>query len=271
MYRAIYAGKKEAIRNPSSSKTHYFTIMLRMISNWIRELQPVAVQIYWDAPRATLWRRKIFTRYKDRDYGNYIADISQELVIVERTARECFKYLNVHQFKRARMEADDLIYAAAKHQCNYPIIIASTDADMTQIPFYFNCAAVYDTESNQLLPRPSISPVLIKALMGDNSDRIPGYHKVGPVTATKLAQSPTELHKFLLSKGNSTFIRNLLLIDLAICPYLLHNVIYISKVLGTPPVFDRAALIAADHKYKIIGMMRDYANLIGSFKSLGIK
>jgi len=272
MYRAIYAGKQEENRMAAAGRArphrHYFTIMLKLISGWITDYNPGQVQIFWDAPRQTVWRRKIYSGYKDRDNKRFIADISQDLYEVETIAREMFEVMNVYQFRRQKMEADDLIYAACKQQCHRPMVICSTDADMLQIPWSMSCVRVYHPEKRQEVTPPQHSPVQIKALMGDVSDRIAGYSGIGPKKAAKLLESPTVLHEFLQQQGRHVYIRNLLLVDLSLCPDLLANQLYVGKVLAKRPVFNRSRLLELANSHKVAGLQAEFNELVGPFQAL---
>jgi 5'-3' exonuclease len=53
LYRAIYAN----LANKSRGK-HHFVVMMRFMRQLL-ELDPSAVMIFWDAPKNTLWRKKL--------------------------------------------------------------------------------------------------------------------------------------------------------------------------------------------------------------------
>lgn len=276
MYRAVHAGRREDERNKAIKegggrprhRPHNFVIMLRLISGWVAKYKPSKVQVFWDTPRASVWRKKIFEGYKDRDSSNFVVDVKDELIETEKVAREFFNHMNVYQFSKHKMEADDLIFAACKIQCRCPIVIASTDADMLQIPYLIHTVKVYNPEKNIEIDTPEHSPTIVKSLMGDKSDMIPGYFKVGIKTAQKLTEDPQLLREFLDKNGSKTYFKNMLLVDLSLCPYLMHNLVYVQKVLAQKPKFDRAALLEMQKSMRISGLMSESSELFSPFRAL---
>ena len=135
LYRAVYAGKHDTRHEV---KYHNFVILLRQIVSWIRRYNPDSVHVFWDAPRKSVWRRKALKTYKDRSKNQYLDDIGEDLAITTKIAGEFFKVMNVRQYSKKEMEADDLIYAAASVMHPSPTVVVSTDSDMVQIPFTFS-------------------------------------------------------------------------------------------------------------------------------------
>jgi 5'-3' exonuclease len=109
-------------------------------------------------------------------------------------------------------------------------------------------------------------PVIQKALCGDISDRINGYEGIGPVKSTAMAKSSKDRAAFLERTGIQLFVRNMLLIDLSLCPGLLKNQLYVQRVLDTTPVFDKNELFDLARKYKVNGFVTEYNNLAAKFK-----
>ena len=268
MYRAIHASKREDRRN--GGRRAPFVIMLRMIASLVTRYQPGMVQIFWDAPRKEVWRRAILETYKNRpdDHGGGDRDISTTLISTQDIARQAFEHLNVYQFYLDRQEADDLIYAACKLQGHRPMVIVSSDSDMQQIPYSMDSVRIYNHDKGKEMPRPTVSPVLIKALVGDISDCIEGYHGTGPVNAGKMAASATVLQEYLAIKGDSTLRRNLALIDMSLNPYTLKNIMYVGKVLATKPSFNKEKLMSLERSLRISGLSLEYGEIITPFKHL---
>lgn len=265
LYRAIYGTKND---HRYEVKYHYFIIFLRQIASWVRRYDPVSVHIYWDAPRETVWRRKLLPTYKDRDDNKYVEDISKELASTTAVAKAFLSKMKCRQYDRKRMEADDLIYATVSVLHPLPSIIVSTDSDMTQIPYRFSSAKVFHPQKQEELEIPDFDPALQKALTGDKADSVDGYFGIGPKKSGNLLAEPAALEDFLKLKGRRTFGLNLALIDLGLCPYLLGNKLYVMRRLAEDIEFSKGDIDMLTKKHKVNGMMQEYANLVPPFKKL---
>jgi 5'-3' exonuclease len=265
LYRAIYASKADTRHQV---RYHYFTILLRQIVGWINQVQPSSVHIFWDTPRNKVWRRSALATYKDRSASTYVEDISEELKSTTDIATEFFKVMNVRQYLSKGMEADDMIYAATTVMHPYPSIIVSTDSDMIQIPFSYDSSRVYNPTKKAFTEIPDVSPVWQKALCGDKADHINGYHGIGPKKSEKLLESHEDLRKFLKDKGPAIFYRNLLLIDLSLCPRLLKNQVTVQRRLSEQTCYDKAEINRLILKHKVQGLMQEFANLVQPFKNM---
>lgn len=265
LYRAIFAVKADK-RN--YVKYHYFTVFLRQITSWMNKYRPSSVHIFWDAPRNTIWRKKIYETYKDRTGSSYVEDISEDLRKTTAIAKAFFNHMGVRQYSKKEMEADDLIYAAVTMIHPSKTIIVSTDSDMIQIPYTFHSCCVYNPFKNEEVCLPDINPVIQKAIVGDKSDSIIGYYGIGPKKSATLISESGKLEEFFNANGRSTFVRNMLLIDLSLNPKLLHNKLYCQKQLQTAICFNDAEIKKLINKYKINGMLQEYADLVPPFKRL---
>lgn len=265
LYRAIYAVRSDVYKK---NKPHYMAVFLRQIANWIQIIKPTSVHIFWDAPRATIWRRQILSTYKDRTDNQYVEELSVALRDTTDIAKEMFKYLNVRQYDKPKMEADDLIYAATVVCHPKPSVIVSSDSDMTQIPYYYSSSSIYHPSDATMLDRVTVNPVLMKSIVGDSSDCIKGYYGIGPVKGKILVESLTELQSFLVAKGDDVFYRNMLLIDLQACPWLVANRKYVTKIMASPVEFDTKKLQAIVLKHKLAGFMTGFNSLVMPFKDL---
>lgn len=265
LYRAIYAVRAD---RQHEVKYHYLVVLLRQFTNWMRTHNPSSVHVFWDAPRDTVWRRAALKTYKDRSTNQYVEDISQDLATTTAAAMELFAVLNVRQYLRKQMEADDLIYAAATILHPNKSIIISTDSDLLQIPFIFNSASVFDPKKMEFAEIPTHHPALMKSIVGDKADSIEGYHGIGPKKGIMLLENPQHLQEFLDMKGRDRYHRNLLLTDLSLCPRLLANKLYIQRIMAEPVTFDKSKISELVRKYKILGLDSEYANLIPPFSRL---
>jgi len=265
LYRAIYAVRAD---RQHEIKYHYIVALLRQFANWIRTHNPTSVHVFWDAPRETVWRRAALNTYKNRSSNNFIEDISEDLARTTEIATELFQYLNVRQYSRKQMEADDLIYAAAVNLHPNKSIIISTDSDLLQVPFVLNSCSVYDPRKMEFSKVPDHHPAMMKSIVGDKTDVIDGYYGIGPKKGALLLENPRHLQEFLNLKGRDIYHRNLLLTDLSLCPKILANRLYVQKVMAQDVIFDKSKIAELILKYKILGLDSEYANLIPPFNKL---
>lgn len=265
LYRAIYAVRAD---HRPGAKYHYFTVFMRQLSRWMHTLNPSSVHVFWDAPRETTWRRLALPTYKDRSSSNFVEGIAEDLAMTTNVAKIFFKHLNVRQYERKQMEADDLIYAAASIMHPNRSVIVSTDSDMIQIPYRFNSCSVFDPTEMKEVPLPTIHPVYLKALIGDTADSIKGYYGIGPKKGQALLEDPVGLQEFLKLKGARTFHVNMLLIDLALCPRLLANTVYVHKKMAEPISFSTDEIHKLIMTHKVNGLQQEFADLVLPFRNL---
>ena len=265
LYRVIYAVRRDTRHQ---IKYHYFVSFLRQIVSWINRFHPDSVHIFWDAPRETVWRRDYLKTYKDRDSSQYVQDISADLAMLTAVAKDFFACMGVRQYSQKRMEADDLLYAATVEIHPKPTIIVSTDSDMTQIPFMFASASVFDPKECQIVPIPVHHPAQQKALMGDKADSIDGYFNIGPKKSAVLLEDMATMEQFLQERGRRTYHLNLLLTDLSLCPFLLKNRVYIRQKMAKPVIFDKAKVNDLVKEHKVMGFLSDWADLVPPFMRL---
>ncbi len=265
IYRAVYAGLSDRSDRP---KYHFCVLLLRQIAGWINIKRPSRVHIFWDAPRETVWRRSILATYKDRSTSNYVEGLAEHLAKTTAVAQDLFKFMGVRQYNKSCMEADDLIYAAASLMHPQRTFIISNDSDMQQIPFRFNSCTVYHPGDHVDLEVPELNPAYMKAMVGDTVDAIDGYRGIGPVKGKALLENPGKLQEYLAANGPKLYYRNLLLTDLSMCPKILHNTIYVQKVMAETVTWDKGEINNLINQHKINGLMQEFANLVVPFKSL---
>lgn len=267
MYRAIFASKKPQYK---FRPQHPFTIMLHFMSGWVNRFKPSSVNIFWDAKRSTLWRKKIFPGYKDKS-DKYAIDIKDDLINIQIVAKDMFPYLGCKQFNKDYMEADDLIYAACKTVAPHNVVVCSSDSDYKQLAFRMSHVKCFDPMRETFMEPENYDPVVQKALCGDNSDMINGYAGIGPVKSKAMAKSSKDRIEYLNKHGWSLYVRNLLLIDLSLCPELLKNQLYIQRAIENIPVFDKNKLLALAQKYKINGFATEFNRFGAQFKKLTVQ
>jgi 5'-3' exonuclease len=267
MYRAVYAIKSMQYRRVQRD-SHSITVLLRQIVSWIRELKPTSVHAFYDAPRSTVWRREVSDVYKDRTKSGYVEDISKDLEICTIISKEIFSNLNVRQYYKNRMEADDLIFAASSVRHPKRTIIISTDSDMLQIPYMFNSCSVYDPKLAAIVEVPMVHPAISKSIIGDKSDNIKGYHGIGPKKGKLITEDASKLAEFLEYKGKDTFQKNMLLTDLMLNPKLMSNKFYVLNSMASEIKYDKDEIRSLIKKYKITGLLNDFVELIYPFEKL---
>lgn len=265
LYRAIYAVKAD---RKHTIKYHYFVVFLRQLSSWMSRFNPSSVHIFWDAPKTKVWRRLVLKTYKDRPNSQYVEDISEDLAITTKVAMEILPYMNVRQYFKAQMEADDLIYAAVNVVHPRDSIIISTDSDMVQIPFVYPTVEAWDPKKQKNMPVPHINPAAQKALMGDKADTIDGYMGIGPKKSAAMLEEPDTMQTFLQTKGSRLYYQNLLLIDLSLCPRLLANRKYVWSTMQKPITWDKKKIDELIGKYKVMGFMSEETDLLPPFLRL---
>lgn len=265
LYRAIHGVKVD--RRPI--KPHYFVAFMRIFARWIMDHGPDSVHVFWDAPRKTVWRRKILSDYKDRSQQqHYMEDITEDLAKTTNIAMSMFEHMGVRQYLKERMEADDLIYAAVSLLHPSKSIIVSTDKDMIQIPFVFESSTVYNPKKHEFEDLPDVHPVYQKALTGDKSDNIEGYYGIGPAKSRAMLQNQDSLIEFFEIKGKKRFIRNCALIDLSINPKLFENKVYVYEEMLKPIKFDKSKIMELASKYRVAGVGAEYHDIILPFSKL---
>jgi 5'-3' exonuclease len=106
----------------------------------------------------------------------------------------------------------------------------------------------------------------IRCLQGENGDNIPGYEKIGKVTSNKLSISSSDKIDTLLKRGYDIYIRNRLLIDMSLCPYVLENMSFILESFRTTSKYDGKGFVKKIMDLKIKGMASEAGKVIASFK-----
>lgn len=266
IYRAIFANKKSL--GSGFARYHSFTVMLRFMREWLQNFSPAAVHIFWDARKDTLWRRKIYPEYKVKPENPYFDQVKDDLLLTEAAAKALFRFMGVRQFSKSTMEADDLIYSAAKLLAPAPVIIVSSDHDYEQLVFRHRHIRLYNPmiHHGEFIDPKDYDPAIAKALMGDSTDNVPGYRGIGKVKGANLARSLSERVEFLQASGHQIYLRNLLLVDLSLNPFVLKNDLYVQKVMASEATFDADALRAEAKKHKVSGLIAEYATIVSPFK-----
>lgn len=260
LYRAHYANQ-----NSSNQLTHDITVAFRFIHQWVGEFNPKTVSIFWDSS-VDLWRSKLIDGYKDRDRGTHDG-ARAALKVMEPILRDLFNVIGVYQFLKDSQEADDLIYAACRVLAPEPTIIISSDNDYGQVAFRMPHVKLYDP-MKKIYKTYDYDPAIMKALMGDKSDMIDGYYNIGKVKSEKMARSITERCAFLAKEGYGKFLRNMLLIDLSLCPKLLANIVYVQEQYARAVPYDSDAAVDIARKHGLKCLLAEYSRTVSPFKTI---
>ncbi len=189
-----------------------------MIHGWLRsfwkiedDLRPKHVRVFFDKGGATR-RESLLPSYKE-NRGAPPEDFSNQLEWVKKLS----KALGYGVHERSGLEADDLIASAVEiyKKSNESVLMVSADKDLAQLI----CPGV-----EQLLPPPTANPRLgwrflneegvihkfgvppsaildYLAIIGDQSDNIPGLKGVGPKTACKWLKEFHNLENLIQNAG----------------------------------------------------------------------
>lgn len=285
LYRAVYVAAYD--RQFKGSGHHTINIVLHFLTNYLNKFSPDQIHIFWDSPRNNTWRKEIDPNYKEGRGGSKKisdSDLANEVNHLTEVSTYMFRYMGFRQYYRDNMEADDLIYAFCKMNPSDKILIISSDTDLKQITYRFPNVRIHSHLSKNRATfeeTPKHDPVIVKCLVGDKSDNIDGYYRVGPVTAQVLVEDAQKRHEFFQSDkakakvgddvlivGDKKFKQNLLMIDLSLCPHLLDNMMHISRRQFKPVKFDLNQIRSLISKYKLRGVTADISRYVAPFKAL---
>ncbi len=161
----------------------------RMIQKLINLFSPHAMALVWDSKGKTA-RHEIFHDYKATRQAPPSDLFDQKELIVEFASS-----LDLHQFAKDGVEADDLMYSLAKEweAQGGSVVIISSDKDMGQV--ITEHIILYDFFKEQFLGLKEFQEKMgfdakkvpfYFALLGDSSDNIPGVKGIGKKGAQDL-------------------------------------------------------------------------------------
>lgn len=191
-YRAYYA--MPFLTSPEGTNTGAVFGFFNMLLKAIEDNTPNYIAVAFDFSKHT-FRTEIF-----KDYKGTRQETPPELREQFPIIKELLKKLKIAVFEMENIEADDIIGTLAKSSKTTKNLILSGDRDLLQL---------IDTNTEVLLTKHGttstksmtleslkeemhITPsqvVDLKALMGDNSDNIPGVKGIGPKTAQDLIEA----------------------------------------------------------------------------------
>lgn len=275
-YRATYTSKNGGPKAENPTE-----IYIKFLAKYIRDFNPNRLHIFWDSSSKSVWRREIFEEYKKVESRSIEEDVKKSLYNSIDSVMKLLNKMNVSQYSVAGMEADDLIYAFCVANKLDKILIISNDGDLRQISYNYDNVDIYNPLRKIMEPKPEFDPVITKSLMGDKSDAINGYSMIGPVRAGQLSYDMKSKIKFINSEkaktsingeivhaGSDLYYRNLMMIDLSLCPHLLDNIRYVENQMCKPTSFNMRDINKEVRKLKLNPKSKIYEYII-PFKKLG--
>lgn len=191
LYRAFYA--LPLLHNSEGIYTNGVYGFLTMFNRITTEEKPSHILVAFDKDRKT-FRSDLYAEYKANR-----SSPPDELRGQFQLLRDVLLALNVDYIEYAGYEADDIIGTFSKKAelDNYETIILTGDKDALQlvsdnVSVLMTRKGITDIElynPDKVLEKWEVTPeqmIEVKALMGDNSDNIPGVPGVGVKTAIKL-------------------------------------------------------------------------------------
>ena len=180
---------------------------INSLQSQIKKHKPDIVSVVWEGKGSAERRRKMLKEYKEgrkfrglnRHFEYSQEDESESFAKQLQFLKECLDVLPVYQPAVQFLEADDQIaYSCRNFFKNEDKIIVSTDKDFFQLvdnnTTIFRPVKTHDNPDGEfvdlqwMVERENIFPpnyALLKAIVGDKSDNIPGVKGVGEKTAKR--------------------------------------------------------------------------------------
>ena len=204
--------------NPSGAHIGGLVGFLRSLGYITRIFDPTRVVIVWDGKGGSSNRKNIDPNYKAQratsritHWGLYDNKEEETEALIGQLFRtqDYLECLPVHQLTMEKLEADDIMAYLAKRASNLgnSATIVSSDKDFLQlvddnIEIYAPVKKKTFTKNN-ILEEIKVLPTnfnLVKALLGDNSDNLPGVKGLGIKTVV------AEFPKLLTEKTDLEYI-----------------------------------------------------------------
>tara|TARA_E500000331_G_scaffold328562_1_gene348444 strand:+ start:1111 stop:2124 length:1014 start_codon:yes stop_codon:yes gene_type:complete len=204
--------------NPSGAHIGGLVGFLRSLGYITRIFDPTRVVIVWDGKGGSSNRKNIDPNYKAQratsritHWGLYDNKEEETEALIGQLFRtqDYLECLPVHQLTMEKLEADDIMAYLAKRASNAgkKVTIVSSDKDFLQlvddnIEIYAPVKKKTFTKNN-ILEEIKVLPTnfnLVKALLGDNSDNLPGVKGLGIKTVV------AEFPKLLTEKTDLEYI-----------------------------------------------------------------
>lgn len=192
LYRAFFA--LPLLNNNKGVYTNAVYGFTTMLLRILEEEKPTHMLVAFDAGKTT-FRHETYKDYKG-GREKTPPELSEQFPLV----KEVLDAFNIKHYELELYEADDIIGTLslqAEEQKDWDVTVITGDKDMLQLvsdktTVRLTRRGISDVENytpDYVLEKMEITPdqvIDLKALMGDNSDNIPGVPGVGEKTATKL-------------------------------------------------------------------------------------
>lgn len=189
--RAFYATPPMQAKDGTPTNAVY--AFAHMLVKIINDVNPTYLLVAFDRKEPT-FRHQMFADYKGTRKP-MPDDLAAQIPLLKRLLDEA----KIARFELPGFEADDIIGTLAKRH-DFKTIIYTGDKDSFQLvdedtSVYFTKRGITDVEvysGENFKDKVGIDPlgiIELKALMGDNSDNIPGVKGVGEKTALSLVQN----------------------------------------------------------------------------------
>ena len=194
LYRAYYSLRP--LHTPQGIPVQAVFSFCRMIKHLIDQFNPSYMALVWDSRGKTI-RHEMYPAYKATRQAPP-SDLFDQKQLIMKFA----DLIDVHQIIKEGVEADDLMYSAAK-ECagnDYNVVIVTSDKDMSQT--LGTHVSIYDPFKDQIIDPASFEQaagfpvdklIFYYALLGDTSDNIPGVRGIGKKGAADLVQHYSSL------------------------------------------------------------------------------
>lgn len=191
LYRAFFA--LPLLNNDKGVHTNAVYGFTTMLFRILEEEKPTHMLVAFDAGKTT-FRHKTYKEYKGGRQKTP-PELSEQFPLI----RELLDAFHISHYELEQYEADDIIgtLSLQANDKKWDVTVISGDKDLLQltsdhVTVNLTRRGITDIESytpESLKEKMEINPnqiIDLKALMGDNSDNIPGVPGVGEKTATKL-------------------------------------------------------------------------------------
>jgi DNA polymerase-1 len=200
LYRAYFSHKGLAHKGKSTSAIYGYPAILKSI---IWKLKPKKVYVVWDG-KLSKHRTSLLPTYKKRDKVRLGFDY-EDFERQEKVVMETLKLLGISQVYHKDIEADDLIYGlATKYKTKRIVYIVSSDKDFDQL--LDKRVRIWNDKENLLLTHINLKKkkgykpfqcVDYLSMLGDDSDKIPGYRGIGEKGAIEFLNKFGSIYDFL--------------------------------------------------------------------------
>lgn len=179
-----------------------------IVFNFIRSLKAIVEQFspdqtYFVLEGSPKKRKQMMPEYKaQRKYSDHDDFYRQRKLCIEFVKN----HLPIHVAKHEDHECDDVIAHLVNSQhINDECVVVSSDTDFIQLlTENSDRVALYNPVRKSFISATPYNYVHWKALVGDKSDNIEGFKKVGPKTAQKLLSDKDKLNEFLSTDDKLT-------------------------------------------------------------------